>query len=136
MEDEKFKQDLDELFRLFKKLVETQSLEDVPGVDNMMLKQFQFFFSNYENMKDQIGYQLQGQFGEPVKQMVSSLVKQLREQLGEEQYADIEQIEDEKLPLKIKKTDYSIQEIDQMLKNTDLTEDQINELLDKRADLL
>jgi len=43
MEDEKFKHDLDELFRLFKKLVETKSLDDVPGVDSMMLKQFQFF---------------------------------------------------------------------------------------------
>ncbi len=135
MEDEKFKQELDELFRLFKKLVETQSLDDVPGVDSTMLKQFQFFFSNYENMKDQIGDQLQGQFGEPVKEMVSTLVKQLREQLGEEQYADIEQIEDEEPTIKIDKADYSIQEIDKLLKNPNLTEDQINELLDKRAGL-
>ena len=104
MEDEKFKQELDELFRLFKKLVETQSLDDVPGVDSMMLKQFQFFFSNYETMKDQIGYQLQGQFGEPVKEMVSTLVKQLRAQLGEEQYADIEQLEDEEPAIQIDET--------------------------------
>jgi len=135
MEDEKFKQDLDELFRLFKKLVETQSLDDVPGVDTMMLKQFQFFFSNYENMKDQIGDQLQGQFGEPVKEMVSNLVKQLKDQLGEEQYADIEQIEDEEDPLKIISTGISTQEIDDLLKNPNLTEEQVNELLDKRAKL-
>ncbi len=136
MEDEKFKQELDELFRLFKKLVETQSLEDVPGVDSMMLKQFQFFFSNYETMKDQIGYQLQGQFGEPVKEMVSTLVKQLRAQLGEEQYADIEQLEDEEPAIQIDEVSSSIKEIDEMLKNPNLTEEQINELLDKRANLL
>ena len=82
MEDEKFRQELDELFRLFKKLVEEKSLDDVPGIDKTMLQQFQFFFSNYENMKDQIAYQLQGQFGEPVKEMVKTLVKQLKEELG------------------------------------------------------
>lgn len=136
MEDEKFKQDLDELFRLFKKLVETKSLDDVPGVDGMMLKQFQFFFSNYETMKDQIGDQLQGQFGEPVKQMVSDLVKQLREQVGEEHFDYIEEIEDTEPKLKIISNNPSVEEIDNLLKNPNLTEDQINELLDNRAKLI
>ncbi len=135
MEDEKFKQELDELFRLFKKLVETESLDNVPGVDSMMLKQFQFFFSNYETMKDQIGAQLQGQFGEPVKEMVSTLVKQLRTQLGEEEYTKIEEVEDITPVIKIENAQTSIQEIDMMLKNPNLTEEQVNELLDKRANL-
>jgi hypothetical protein len=133
MEDEKFNKDLDELFRLFKKLVETQSLDDVPGVDGMMLKQFHFFFNNYENMKDQIGQQLQGQFGEPVKQMVSDLVKQLREQLGENEYTVIEEQEP---VVEVDSKNFTIQDIDEMLIDPDLTEDQINELLDKRAELL
>jgi len=135
MEDEKFKQDLDELFRLFKKLVETQSLDNVPGVDGMMLKQFQFFFGNYETMKDQIGAQLQGQFGEPVKEMVSTLVKQLREQLGEDEYTKIENVEVISKVIEIEDPQSAIQEIDKLLKNPDLTEDQVNELLDKRANL-
>lgn len=135
MEDEKFKQDLDELFRLFKKLVETESLDNVPGVDSMMLKQFQFFFSNYENMKDQIGQQLQGQFGEPVKEMVSNLVKQLREQLGEDNYTNIEEVTEDEPKLELDKSKHSIEEIDLLLKNSDLTEEQVNELLDRRAEL-
>ena len=136
MEDEKFKQDLDELFRLFKKLVETESLDDVPGVDSAMLKQFQFFFSNYENMKDQIGQQLQGQFGEPVKEMVSNLVKQLREQLGEDDFTNIEQVTEDEPILELDSSKHSIEEIDLLLKNSDLTEEQVNELLDRRAELL
>ena len=138
MEDEKFKQELDELFRLFKKLVETQSLDNVPGVDPMMLKQFQFFFGNYETMKDQIGAQLQGQFGEPVKQMVSTLVKQLKAQLGEpDSYPDviIKQVDSDTQVIQIDTVKTSVDEIDEMLKNPDLTEEQINELLDKRAKL-
>ncbi len=135
MEDEKFNKDLDELFRLFKKLVETNSLDDIPGVDGMMLKQFQFFFSNYENMKGQIGQQLQGQFGEPVKKMVSDLVKQLREQVGDDEFTMIEE-EEETPVVHIAETGLTIEEIDKMLTNPDLSEDQINELLDKRAELL
>lgn len=136
MEDEKFKQDLDELFRLFKKLVETESLDNVPGVDSMMLKQFQFFFSNYENMKDQIGQQLQGQFGEPVKEMISNLVKQLREQLGEDDFTNIEQITEDVPILELDSSKYSIEKIDRLLENSDLTEEQVNKLLDRRAELL
>ncbi len=139
MEDEKFKQDLDELFRLFKKLVEQQSLDDVPGVDTMMLKQFQFFFANYETMKDQIGYQLQGQFGEPVKEMVRTLVKQLKTQLGEDEFTNVEEVGEVKKiviqQIKPEKENTSKEDIDEMLKNPNLTEEQINELLDKRANL-
>ncbi|MBU3928389.1 MAG: hypothetical protein KKB74_11330 [Bacteroidetes bacterium] len=134
MEDEKFKQDLDELFRLFKRLVEKQSMEDIPGVDRSMMKQFQFFFSNYETMKDQISYQLQGQFGEPVKKMVSNLVEQLRAQLGEESEDLLQdEIKVEELTLN---PPGRIAAIDEMLKKPGLTEDQINELLDRRANLL
>ncbi len=136
MEDEKFKQDLDELFRLFKRLVEEQSMDDIPGVDKQMLKQFQFFFSNYEGMKDQLSSQLQGQFGAPVKDMVRGLLKQLREQLGEDDYltATIEEAPTAKI--NIDSHGAGIKAIDEMLKNPNLTEEQINELLDKRAELL
>jgi hypothetical protein len=40
MEDEKFRQELDELFRLFKKLMEDKSIDEVPGIDKNMLQQF------------------------------------------------------------------------------------------------
>lgn len=133
MEDEKFRQELDELFRLFKKLVEEKSLDDVPGVDKTMLQQFQFFFNNYENMKDQIAYQLQGQFGEPVKEMVRTLVKQLKEELGEE-FDFIEQDEDV-IVIDIDQTGNDIKKIDEMLTDPNLTQEQIDELLDKRANL-
>jgi hypothetical protein len=133
MEDEKFRQELDELFRLFKKLVEEKSLDDVPGIDKTMLQQFQFFFSNYENMKDQIAYQLQGQFGEPVKEMVKTLVKQLKEELGEE--FDFIEEDENAMVIDIDQTGNDIKTIDEMLADPNLTQEQIDELLDKRANL-
>jgi hypothetical protein len=134
MEDEQFRKDLDELFRLFKKMVENKSLDDVPGVNKMMLQQFQFFFSNYENMKDQIAEQLQGQFGDSVKDMVKTLVQQLKEELGEDDLLDYSE-EDETPVVSIEGAGNDLAKIDELLKNPDLTEDQINELLDRRADL-
>ncbi|MCB2207217.1 MAG: hypothetical protein KQH67_02870 [Bacteroidetes bacterium] len=133
MEDEKFRQELDELFRLFKKLMEDKSIDEVPGIDKHMLQQFQFFFNNYENMKDQIAYQLQGQFGEPVREMVRTLVKQLREELGED-YEIIEQ-EDNSPIVDINDLGSDIEKIDEMLTDPNLTPEQIDELLDKRAGL-
>jgi hypothetical protein len=142
MEDEKFRHDLDELFRLFKKLMEEKSMDDIPGVDKQMLQQFQFFFSNYEQMKDQIAYQLQGQFGESVKEMVHTLVKQLREELGEEfDFIEAEEEEIPKVDISIAKesdiitNDQKIRKIDELLSNPDLTQEQIDELLDERAKL-
>jgi len=132
MHDEEFKKELDELFRLFKIIVEKKDLDDVPGVDKFMLQQFQFFFNNYDNMKDQIAEQLQGQFGDSVKDMVRTLVQQLKEELDEDDMLFIE--EDEPI-VQIDDVGNTTAEIDKLLENPDLTEEQINELLDRRANL-
>jgi 16S rRNA C967 or C1407 C5-methylase (RsmB/RsmF family) len=134
MVDDSFKKDLDELFRLFKKMVENKNMDDIPGVDKFMLQQFQMFFNNYDTMKDQIADQLHGQFGDSVKDMVRSLVEQLKEELGED---DLLRTDEEELPppVSIDHVKNDIQEIDEMLKNPDLTEEQIDELLDRRANL-
>lgn len=134
MEDENFKKDLDELFRLFKKMVDTKSIDEIPGVDKFMLQQFQVFFSNYDTMKDQIAQQLQGQFGDSVKEMVRTLVEQLKEELDEDIFLQVEEVEEEPI-ISIEAVDNDIKAIDEMLTNPELTEEQVNELLDKRANL-
>jgi len=138
MEDENFKKDLDELFRLFNKVVKDKSIDDVPGVNKAMLKQFEFFFANYDSMKDQLMYQLQGQYGEQIKEMVKTLVIQLKDELGEDDFIVIEEettenvIEDE---LKKISGKTEREKIDELLKSPGLSEEQINELLDKRSNL-
>jgi len=134
MHDEEFKKELDELFKLFKKLVEKKDLNEIPGVNQFMLQQFQFFFNNYDNMKDQIADQLKGQFGDSVKDMVRTLVHQLKEELDEDELLSLSEEEDKPV-IQIDHVGSSIAEIDELLTNPDLTEEQINELLDKRASL-
>lgn len=139
---EKFKRDLDELFRLFNQLMEKQEddMMEIPGLSKAMLEQFKFFFSNYENMKDQIAYQLQGQFGDPVQEMVEGLIKQLREELGEEEWMpEVEEPKRVELPPETGKTlsdvEAEIAKIDKLLQNPNLTPEQVDELLDRRSKL-
>lgn len=147
MDMEQFKQDLDELFRLFNKLMEKQEsgMEEIPGINKMMLQQFKFFFNNYEQMKDQIAYQLQGQFGESVQDMVRTLIQQLREELGEDEFLLEDESEESSLkeigtltssePKGILDPQKEIEKIDELLKNKNLTPEQIDQLLDRRSNL-
>lgn len=137
MEDESFKNDLDELFRLFNKLIKDKSIDDVPGVNKAMLKQFEFFFANCDSMKDQLMNQMQGQYGDSVKEMVRTLVKQLKDELGEDDFLIVE--EEVEPPIETKLEQISglseLEKIDALLKTPGLTEEQVNELLDKRSNL-
>ena len=134
MDDEKFRKELDELFILFKKLLEREDLGEIPGVNKFMFQQFQMFFSNYENMKGDIARQLQNQFGDSVKEMVHQLVLQLREEVGDD---FLYQQEDTSVNIDIKPStkqveSETVEQIDEMLKSPDLTDEEIDELLERR----
>ncbi len=136
MENDKFRQELDELFELFKRLLEKEDMDELPGVNKLMFQQFQMFFSNYETMKDDIARQLQTQFGESVKDMVHQLVLQLREQVGDD-YMFTGTGESKSEDVNIKISDKSsgaetVEDIDELLKNPNLTEAEIDELLERR----
>ena len=140
MDIEKFKQELDELFRLFNKLMEKQGpeMENIPGINKMMVEQFKVFFTNYESMKDQIAYQLQGQFGDSIQEMVETLIRQLRNELGEEDWMmspGTDKPISHTIQPNISDPEKEIAEIDELLKNPDLTPEQIDELLDRRSRL-
>ena len=129
MEDENFKQELEDLFRLFKRLVERESLDEIPGVDSQQIEQLKTFMAQFDNIKDQLKME-KVQVDPFTKMMVSTLVKQLREQLGD----DIEGIgeieEDRRMAIE---EPTSIAAIDEMLKNPNLTDEEIDALLDKRS---
>ncbi len=127
-EERSFKENLDLLIKLFKKLKNKTSLEDVPGIDKNMYQNFDMFLQNYEMMRDQISDELLTQFGEPMKKMIANLVEQLKSELGE----DFEERGENIQTGGIKR---DIAQIDELLKNPSLTEDEINLLLDERMKL-
>lgn len=131
-EDRSFNENLDLLIKLFKKLKEKTSLDDLHGIDKTFYQNFEYLLSNYENMRDQLSEELLDKFGEPVKGMIASLVDQLKNELGD----DIGDLSLDEEPMKedIRIPD-DLVKIDQMLKNPDLSEEELNKLLDERSRL-
>ncbi len=118
---ESFKQNLDQLIKLFKKLKDRTSVNDIPGIDKMMYQNFDMFLNNYEMMRDRLSDELLSQFGEPIRIIIADLVKRLKEELGENEHIEEKQeiIND-------------IEKIDELLKNPNLSEEETNRLLDER----
>lgn len=131
MEDENFRQELEDLFRLFKRLLEKESLDELPGVDAQQLEQLKAFMAQFDDVKDKI--KIESVHVDPfTKMMVSSLVKQLREQLDEDM-DDIERIEEANRVSIEEPT--SVAAIDELLKNPNLTDAEIDALLDRRSQI-
>lgn len=131
MEDENFRQELEDLFRLFKRLVEKESLDELPGVDARQLEQLKAFMAQFDDVKDKL--KIESVHVDPfTKMMVSSLVKQLREQLDEDM-DDIERIEEANRVSMEEPT--SIEAIDELLRNPNLTDAEIDALLDRRSQI-
>jgi hypothetical protein len=125
MEDENFRKELEELFRLFKRLIEKESLDENVDIDPQQMEQLKAFMAQFEDVKDKLRIEMV-----PVdpfsKMMVSTLVQQLREQLGPE---------DEEVTHEPLEEATSIAAIDEQLKNPDLTDEEIDELLDRRMQI-
>ncbi len=144
MQDENFRKELEELFRLFKRLIDKESFDGVPGVDPQQLEQLKTFMAQFDDVKDKLNVEMI-----PVdpfsKMMVSTLVKQLREQLGpdadEEPQDTIDDIlnrrEEELQALSDASQRYQslIETIDEQLKNPELSEEEMDALLDKRSQI-
>ncbi|MFO7614471.1 MAG: hypothetical protein R6W71_07520 [Bacteroidales bacterium] len=130
--DRSFSENLDQLIKLLRKLKDRSHFESMPGVPKMFVMNFDFFLQNYERMKDQISDQLLQQFGEPIKQMVADMVEQLKEAVDED---DIPEIESQPHPPIITGSKKTVEDIDQLLKDPNLTEQEIDQLLDERSRL-
>ena len=131
-EERSFNENLDLLIKLFKKLKERSSLDEMSGIDKTFYQNFEYLLGNYENMRDQLSEELLEKFGEPVKGMIASLVEQLKVELGDE-IGDLNVEEEEEKEIAIPE---DLTKIDEMLKNSNLSEEEVNKLLDERSKLV
>jgi len=132
-EDRSFDENLDLLIKLFKKLKEKTSIDDLHGIDKTFYQNFEYLLSNYENMRGQLSEELLDKFGEPVKAMIASLVDQLKTELGDD-IGDLDLADEEVIP-EIEVPD-DLSKIDEMLKNSELSEEEVNKLLDERSKIV
>ena len=54
MEDENFRKELEELFRLFKRLIEKESVEGMSDMDPQQMEQLKAFMAQFEDVKDKL----------------------------------------------------------------------------------
>ena len=133
-----------ELFRLFKKMMEKYPPDSMPGIDKAQAEQLKMMLSNYDEMQVSFSSDMFGLFDEETTQKIlSRLIQQLRDQLGEDAY-DNEEVAKEQLSIVDKKEKEFEQlptedryvalldAIDTELKKPNLSMDEIDSLLDKR----
>lgn len=128
MEDENFRQELEDLFKLFKRLIEKEASEGLQDMDPQQVEQLKAFMAQFDDVKEKLKVE-QVHVDPFSKMMVSSLVKQLREQLGPDALVD-----DDEPQLSIDEAT-TVEAIDEMLKSPNLTDQEIDDLLDKRMQI-
>ncbi len=146
MENDDLKKQIDELFRLFRKVMEKYPPDEVPGMDKAQLEQLKAYLTQYDSIKDQFSVEMFGMMDNGVaRQFISLLTNKLREQLGED--ADIDDVvEDHIQDVEVKEKAFEslqtgenyqtlIEAIDEQLKNPNLTDEEMDVLLDKRQRL-
>ena len=147
MENEDFKKQIDELFRLFRKVMEKYPPDDVPGMDKAQMEQLKAYLTQYDSIKDQFSVEMFGMMdNDMARQFISLLINKLREQLGED--ADVDELPENSIKdVEFKEKAFEslqtgenyqtlIDAIDAQLKNPNLTDEEIDILLDKRQKLL
>lgn len=146
MENDELKNKVNELFRLFKKVMEKFPPDDVPGIDKAQLEQLKMYMSQYDMVKDNISVEMFSMMDSNMaNHIIDMLIAKLREQLGDE--ADevetqnrIEDVEVKEKAFESLKTGENYQTlidaIDAQLKNPDLSDEEMDILLDKRQKLV
>ncbi len=142
MENEEINKQMEELFRLFKKMMDKYPPDSMPGIDRAQAEQLKMMLSNYDGMKISFSSDMFGIFDvETTKKILSRLIEQLREQLGEDAYdieekqqsiVDLKEKEFEQLPTEDRYVSL-IDAIDSELKKPGLSMEEIDILLDKRS---
>lgn len=133
---------MEELVRLFKKMMEKFPPDSVPGIDKAQAEQLKMMLSNYDSMQISFSTDMFGGLfdEEMTEKLLSKLIKQLREQLGEDadepvveqlSIVDKKEKEFEQLPTEDRYVAL-LDAIDSELKKPNLSMEEIDNLLDRR----
>lgn len=124
-----FRDNLDKLIELFKKIKEKSKDKYVSDMDNSFLMNFDMLINNYEMIKNNVPDEVLNEMGEPIKKYISEMIEKMKAELGEDFKDDIETVNE------IVEIENSIEQIDKLLTNPNLSANEIDNLLDKRQQI-
>ena len=143
MNDENFNNDLDNLLNMFKKLMENQDLDAIPGINEEQKEQLRLFLSEFDDMKDDMKFEIY-KLDPFTKQMVTMFMGQLKNFEGANPSASSQnpaaqdpapnkekQLTD--IPGTNENLEAKLAAIDKRLADPNLSDDDINSLLDERS---
>ena len=143
MDDNNLNNNLDDLLNMFKKMMENQDFDSIPGINEEQKEQLKMFLEDFDELKDDMKVEIY-RLDPFTKQMVGLVMGHLKNFTGDlQQTANPTLMPQEPAPNKEKQlTDIPgttenlearLAAIDQQLRNPNLTEEQINALLDQRS---
>jgi len=147
-EQQEFERNLELLIRLFRKIRERGEIPGTPdGMDANMRQSMDFLIRNFEMMKnDPSARESMKSIGIPLRQMLSGIIKNLHEQLGDE--ADdlfdteetrpktIEPVVNDQSQVDVGLFTRRLVQIDSLLAKGHLPDDDIDALLDERIRII
>lgn len=145
MDDDNLSNNIDDLLNMFKKMMEHQDLDAIPGINEEQKEQLKMFLEDFDELKDNMKVEI-FKLDPFSKQMMGMVMGHLKDVTGGlQQNADpadapqepIINLNKEKqlteIPGTTENLEAQLEAIDQQLRNPDLTDEQINALLDQRS---
>ena len=144
--DDNLNNGLDDLLNMFKKLMENQDLDAIPGINEEQKEQLKMFLEDFDEMKDEMKVEIY-KLDPFTKQMMEMVMGQLKNFSGEGMPATPQEttpqephVNKEKqltdIPGTTENLEAKIEAIDKQLRLSDLTDEEINRLLDERRAIM
>ena len=146
MDDNNLNNGLDDLLNMFKKMMESQDLDAIPGINEEQKEQLKMFLEDFDELKDDMKVEIY-KLDPFTKQMVGMVMGQLKNFTGEGQQVVSQNAAPQEPPVNKEKqlTDIpgttenleaKLSSIDAQLRKPDLSDEEINRLLDERTAIM
>ena len=145
MDDNNLNNGLDDLLNMFKKMMENQDLDAIPGINEEQKEHLKMFLEDFDELKDDMKVEIY-KLDPFTKQMVGMVMGQLKNFTGEQPFTTQTVVPQEPpvnkekqltdIPGTTENLEAHLAAIDDQLRNPDLTDDDINRLLDERTAIL
>ena len=146
MDENNINNDLDNLLNMFKKMMENQDLNDIPGINEEQKEQLKMFLEDFDELKDDMKIEIY-KLDPFTKQMVGMVMDQLKNFTGDPQQTvsqtaapQAPTVNKEKqltdIPGTTENLEAQLAAIDKQLRNPELSDEEMNRLLDERSAIM
>ena len=146
MDENNLNNDLDNLLNMFKKMMENQDLNAIPGINEEQKEQLKMFLEDFDELKDDMKIEI-FKLDPFTKQMVGMVMGQLKNFTDDPQQSVSQQaapqaptVNKEKqltdIPGTTENLEAQLAAIDKQLRNPELSDEEMNRLLDERSAIM